>query len=434
MVIIFCRTTILLMSSFYVMIFQGSVHPQTVTNKLPLSSEQLTSAILLLSDYVKIPSETGNENNAAYFLIDYCREKQFHIRIMNEDKGCINFAASLYPLEAGKPNIVFLNHLDVVPSGEHTKWSYPPYSGTIKDNKVWGRGAFDNKGLAITQLTAIEQFIQISKNVSLPYNVTLLCVSGEEIGGSTGSALVAKNFKQDFNPSVVIGEGGSGMNNIAFLKDNETYFAISITEKSFIWLELKCHFMAPGHSSIAGKESANTHMIKALARLSNKKPRINTTPEVRLMFSSFGDKIGGLKGYLVQHINWTLFNPFLRYFSMKNPELESILCNTITISSIGNENPNPNRTIQEAVAVLDCRMLPGTTPDEIIAFIERTIDDPLIEIHEIRRGAPQYTTYPEKYYVHRAQSLETVYQGAKVILLGRYNIYSSFAMHYPAQQ
>lgn len=350
---------------FLLLFIISNVYSQTTdsTNKFE-NNTKLMSTVHLLSDYVKIPSETGAENDAAYFLIDYCIEKQLFVKVFNDEEGCVNFAASLYPLDSGKPNIIFLNHTDVISCGDKDKWTYPPYSGTISDNKIWGRGAFDNKGLAITQLAAIEQFIAISQVVSLPYNVTFLSVSGEETGGSTGSALVSKNFKVIFNPSVVIGEGGSGMNNVALVKDNKSYFGISICEKSLIWLELKCIYMGAGHSAIAGHESANTHMINALAKLANRRIRIKSTPEVRLMFASLGNEIGGLKGYLVEHINWVMLKPVLKYFSSRNTELESVLSNTITISSIGKENPNPNRINQEARAVLDCRLLPGTTPEE----------------------------------------------------------------------
>lgn len=166
MLIICCRTATLLLSWLYLLIFPWSTRSQSVNDNFQdILDDKLRSATRLLSDYIRIPSETGKENNAAYFLMDYCREKQFNIKILNDEKGCVNFAASLYPLEEGKPNIIFLNHLDVVACGDADKWTFPPYSGTISCNKVWGRGAFDNKGLAITQLTAIEQFIHITMSI-----------------------------------------------------------------------------------------------------------------------------------------------------------------------------------------------------------------------------------------------------------------------------
>lgn len=373
------------------------------------------SAVMLLSEFVKIPSLTGSENKAAEFFRKECQSKGLYITTINDSIGSFNFAASLYPLTSGKPNIVFLTHSDVVAPGDSSGWKYPPFSGAITEGKVWGRGSFDNKGLGVVQLSAIEQFVDVAGYYSLPYNVTLLSVSGEEIGGSTGSALVAKEFKSVFNPVVVIGEGGSGMDNITFLPEGQRFFGISITEKTFVWLKLSCEFKTPGHSSIAGSESANTHLIKALSRLTHHKQKIHTTEESKLMFTELGIRTGGIIGYFIEHINWIGLKPVRNFFTRHNPQMNSVLCNTVTISSIGTANKDPNRNIQEATAILDCRLLPGTSPEKIIKEITRQINDTLIKVSVIRQGPPQYSSKPDVYYHILSVSLQKVYENAEIV-------------------
>lgn len=51
----------------------------------------------------------------------------------------------------------------------------------------------------------------------------------------------------------------------------------------------------------------------------------------------------------------------------------------------------------------------------MISYIKKIIDDPSIEICEINRDPPQYTTYPEKYFIYLSASIEKVYPGASVI-------------------
>ncbi|MDD3568280.1 MAG: M20/M25/M40 family metallo-hydrolase [Bacteroidales bacterium] len=60
----------------------------------------------------------------------------------------------MYPLSFNKPNIIFLNHIDVVLADNCELFTYPPFSGTIADGQVWGRGAIDSKGMAVMQLLA----------------------------------------------------------------------------------------------------------------------------------------------------------------------------------------------------------------------------------------------------------------------------------------
>jgi succinyl-diaminopimelate desuccinylase len=51
-----------------------------------------------------------------------------------------------------KPSICFTAHMDTVPPGDESKWEYPPYSGTIADGYIHGRGAGDVKGPVATQV------------------------------------------------------------------------------------------------------------------------------------------------------------------------------------------------------------------------------------------------------------------------------------------
>lgn len=54
----------------------------------------------------------------------------------------------------GDEIIAVLVHLDVVPEGDG--WTYPPYSGHIADNRIYGRGTIDDKGPAISALYALK--------------------------------------------------------------------------------------------------------------------------------------------------------------------------------------------------------------------------------------------------------------------------------------
>lgn len=377
-------------------------------------SSQHSPAVLFLSEYISIPSETGNENAAATFLMENFKAKGFHIQIITDSIGCVNFAASLYPLENIKPNIVFLNHMDVVPVGDTTLWIYPPYSGTIAKGKVWGRGTLDNKGIAVMQIFAVEKFIDLAKKTDLPYNVTILCVSGEETGGKNGSAIVSKNFKENFNPIVVIGEGGAGMKNINFLSRHKSFFGISITEKTLLWLKLNYKVQIVGHASIAGQEYAYKGLINGLQKLTNKNQPIMMTEEAKLMLTSIGKEMGGIKGYVFKNLEKKIYRSSLKRHVNRNPVIESLLCNNITITNINSENYTPNQINMEVNATLDCRLLPSVKPEDIIQEIHNCINDSLLKITILNSGCLSQTSYPEFYFEKLAASIKKVFTNAEV--------------------
>jgi carboxypeptidase PM20D1 len=411
-------SNILLKFTLFTILCFGSTdfaHAKTIADGHEVvSSGTVSEAALMLSKYVAIPSETGNENLAAYFLRNLCSEKGLYIETINDTIGSINFAASVYPLSSKKPNIIFLNHIDVVPANNSAEWIYPPYEGKITDNKVWGRGALDNKGMAIIQLFAIEKFMQQAADADLPYNITVLSVSGEETGGFTGAAIVANGFQERFTPAVVIGEGGSGVDSMKFLPPGKTFFGISVAEKGFLWLELSCMIHSEGHASVAGNDYAIKRLVDGLHKLANTRQPIQFSPVTKQMFRKIGKNTSGLKGFALRHINWMVFKPFLKHQVRQNHELESILCNNITISDFEVSTSAYNQIPQEARAILDCRYLPNNHPDEIIATVKKIINDTLIHVSIVHQGSIQYETKPDFFYDELKKAIVQIFPGAVV--------------------
>jgi acetylornithine deacetylase len=99
-------------------------------------------------------------------------------------------------LGGGRGRSLVLNgHVDVVPAGELARWSSPPFRGTVKDGRVYGRGAVDMKGGLCCALSALEALRDAG--VELPGRVILQSVVGEEDGGVGTLAAVRRGHTGD---------------------------------------------------------------------------------------------------------------------------------------------------------------------------------------------------------------------------------------------
>lgn len=97
-----------------------------------------------------------------------------------------------YLENSSKPTVLVYGHYDVQPAEPIEKWRTPPFTPTIKEGKLYARGASDNKGQIFTHLKAAEALI---KNKALPVNVKFIIEGEEEIGGPSLQSFLEKNQK-----------------------------------------------------------------------------------------------------------------------------------------------------------------------------------------------------------------------------------------------
>jgi len=101
--------------------------------------------------------------------------------------------------------LMFYNHYDVQPAEPFDLWDYPPFSGTRKGNKIFGRGATDDKGELITRIKAVEACLKTTGDV--PCNIKFV-IEGEEETGSAHIEEYLKKYKKKFSCDGVIWEFG----------------------------------------------------------------------------------------------------------------------------------------------------------------------------------------------------------------------------------
>ena len=91
------------------------------------------------------------------------------------------------------PLMVLAGHTDVVPTGDLAAWTSPPFEPTVRDGKLYGRGAADMKSSLAAFIVAVEQFV--SENPNHPGSIAFLLTSDEEGPAHDGTTIVVDALK-----------------------------------------------------------------------------------------------------------------------------------------------------------------------------------------------------------------------------------------------
>lgn len=382
-----------------------------------------------LSNYIQFNSTSGQEKAAGKWLKDICEEQGLYITQMGTENGNYNFSASLYPLSKQLPNIILLNHIDVVPVGDASKWEHAPYSGDITATEVWGRGAFDNKGNGVMQLYSLLDLKEKYKDTQLPYNVTFLAVSVEETQGEGGAQFVVKNHLETLNPAVVIGEGAPGLAGILDPNSTKPIFGISVAHKRALWIELELAIKTFGHGSVTPKSYATKDMNEALNRVLKKKPKVVFNHLNVDLLKQLGGIQKGFTGWVLKHpktFKW-IIAPKLR----EKEELFSLFSNTLTCTGIHSEGDAINVISGKVKATLDCRLLPYESSELFLSNLRKKLNNDNIKISVKENMADVIPSDSESiYYKCIEKALQNDYPNSDVIttLLPNFNDVGAFRL------
>lgn len=385
------------------------------THCLAVTETDTTLSKQLFIEMLRIPSVSGEEQHMAEFLLKRSIEMGFDTHVFSWTDSSYNFSISLYPLEQKKPNLLFINHIDVVPVEDSALWAHAPDTDYNGKDTLWGRGAIDMKGIGAMQLMAVYNLLQEAKKKDLPYNATVLFMSGEESGGKKGAKIITDYYLDELNPVTVFGEGGVGLRNILPSKPNKLLFFISVADKKSLWISLHLKMKAQGHAAIPSKKNANKVMFKAISRFEQRKPVIDFDKETKKVFKRIGKLNGGFQGFVLKHINWLVFRPFRRSLLERNPMLLSMVTNTIQLTSVQNPYCPPNKIACQVAAYYDCRLLPTANLEKFLKNTFFKLLNPKIGITIIDESPSAWPSKPNKYYYLMENAIHLNYPGSEVI-------------------
>ncbi len=219
-----------------------------------LAHMQQMNVIELLQKLIQIPSvnpdnATNSDNTGelaiANFLRDYLTSQGFHVTLEEVLPDRPNLIARLPGSEA-KPRIMLAPHLDTVGVEGMT---IPPFSGSISEGKIHGRGASDTKGPMAAMITALIE----SKSTlnALPIAIDFVAFCGEE-SAQQGSKHFAQHHASDY---------------IFAIAGEPTSLDLVNVTKGSAWLTVTATGKAAHSSQPHLGENAITRLAKALVEI-----------------------------------------------------------------------------------------------------------------------------------------------------------------------
>ncbi|HEX9896169.1 MAG TPA: M20/M25/M40 family metallo-hydrolase [Dehalococcoidales bacterium] len=326
----------------------------------------------ILSDLIRIESVNppGGEIGVATYLKKLFDQQKIPCEIIESSPGRASFIATL---GEGKRSLLYLSHADVVPVSDG--WSFPPFSGEIKDGFVHGRGALDCKGLVAAEAFAM---LTLAQTTRLKGKLIFAATADEETGGKMGAQYLAENFPDKIRADFAVNEGAEAPVSV----NGKPCHFISVGEKGPSWLRLKTKGVA-GHGSIPYlPNNAVAKMAKVLNSLANYTPRVVLTPEVKHLIQSLAELTGFRKEVNDGNLN-ELFS------HLKDVSLSAYLSaiTRMTISpNVVHGGMKTNIVPDSCQAEVDIRILPGQNKKYVLNELKSILGD--TEIETIQYHAP----------------------------------------------
>ena len=155
-----------------------------------LAGEIETKVTALASDLIGCASVTPLDAGCQAILREQLTSAGFSIEDMRFEE-IDNFWAAH---GKGAPLLVFAGHTDVVPPGPLESWSSPPFTPTVKDGLLYGRGAADMKGNLASMAMASMEFVKLHPDHK--GTVALLGTGDEEAAAENGTVKVVEKLRE----------------------------------------------------------------------------------------------------------------------------------------------------------------------------------------------------------------------------------------------
>jgi len=342
---------------------------QALQKLFDMVDEATDELVELQQELVRIPSintgapDSGNETEVCRLLEQRFNAEGIPNITLESAPGRGNFIAHIG--EKDSPRLMFMTHNDVVPIEDESKWDFPPFSGQIVDDKVYGRGSDDCK--SITSSSAMAMILFNRAGVSLNGELCLLAAADEESGGNYGIQWLAENYSEKIRADWAVNEGG-GMP----LKtvDGQQAYLFPIGEKG----RIEARFNLTGRSAHGARPWYADNAMYKMAELLKRLHKYQDEAEIDLSVPVFEQMhLFGLEGEVVPENLDQLLDELEESSQALARDLKGMsrISVTPTITTAGVKS---NSIPSKATLICDVRTLPNQDEAYVRQELDKLID------------------------------------------------------------
>ncbi len=286
--------------------------------------------------------------------------------------------------------MLLLAHIDVV-EAKRSDWARDPFTLVEENGYFFGRGASDDKAEASVWVDTLSRFKTDGFKPRRDVKLALTC--GEETASAfNGASYLATHERALIDAAFALNEGAGGR-----LDAQGKPIALNVEAGEKFPQDYELVVTNPGgHSSRPSPDNAIYHLAAGLIRVSHYQFPVQMTDASKAYFEAMGPLIGGEMGAAMKAIASDPQDAKAASEVETDPGYNGMLHTTCVATMLAAGHAT-NALPQRAMANVNCRIFPGTTPDEVRQTLIGIVDDPKIAItmpdsrSEVMKQAPPLT-------------------------------------------
>ena len=329
---------------------------------LPLFRQLIRNACVNTGD-----PDSGGEDRSVATLQEYFSRKGLSGKVFHVRPGRGSLLLRVPGTDAQAPSLMFMSHIDVVPA-EASDWTSDPFAAEIRDGHVWGRGAVDMLCWTAAQAVGFVRAVQQAPEGRYRGDLVFLALADEEASGRWGSQHLTENHWDEVKADFMVTELGG----FFIGTDRGPAAFCTVGEKGVAWVKLTARG-TPGHGSMPYRsDNAAAKAAEAVRRLSRLRLPLRPSAAYKAMARAMA------KGRAER---WALTTGWGEGWALKrlfgrNPGMARFLhtAGRITVSpNVVRAGTKVNIVADRAEVLLDCRVVPGTSREELERLIRRAL-------------------------------------------------------------
>jgi acetylornithine deacetylase/succinyl-diaminopimelate desuccinylase-like protein len=299
------------------------------------------------------------------------------VNVLGPDERKKNLVVRLHGSGRQKP-LLLIGHLDVV-EARSEDWSTDPFKLIEKDGYFYGRGALDMKSGDAIMATAL---LRLSRDGYRGSRDIILALTADEEGGCCdGVEWLVRNHRELIDAEFALNHDGIVGYSIGSEHGVPQEFAFSATEKTYGDYQLTVTNRG-GHSSLPRSDNAIYQLAEGLLRVGQYSFPVELNDITRAYFERMASVGSGQRAADMRAITRTPPDAAALARLAREPDLNSLMRTTCVATRLDGGHAN-NALPQRAQALVNCRILPGHSREEVRQDLIRVLDDPAIAVRYV---------------------------------------------------